>query len=182
MIQKIKNWFKKEQGFSTAAVFILSIPLLVGSFGLGLDSVRLIYVQEYLQGRADIATAAAVNTAYTDPASKKLFLGTKAAGTSGSLNVASNLYSVNTDPKRRAAGTYNGFLNPKSGIYGTPSVKIVGAPIDTARLCDGGAATPKYGVELTATEQVPATFLTIVGIRSFDVTVTSTSWVRAKTC
>lgn len=181
MIQKIQNWFKKEHGFSTAALFILSIPLLVGSFGLGLDSVRLIYIQEYLQGRADIATAAAVNTAYTDPASKKLLLGTKAAGTTGSLNVASNLYSVNTDNKRRSAGSYNGFLNPKSGSYGTPIVKIVGSPIDTARLCDGAAA-PKYGVELTATEQVPATFLTIVGIRSFDVTVKSTAWVRGKNC
>lgn len=181
MLKKISSWFKKEKGYSTAAIFILGLPLLVGSFGLAFDSVRLVYIQQYLQGRADLATEAAVNVAYTNPTDKKIYLGNPTGGSAVSLATSDFLYSTNTATKRRAAGAYDGFLNAKTGTYGKTTSAVIGTPLPIAMLCDTSGAQ-KYGVKLDVTEQIPATFLNIIGIHSFDMKITSTSWVRGKTC
>ena len=182
MFRKFNSWFKSEKGFSTAAIFILGVPLLVGAFGLAFDSVRLVYIQQYIQGRADLATQAAVNVAYTNATDKKVYLGNPVGGEAASTVTATTLYDTNTSSKRRANGGYDGFLVSAGGDYGTPVAEVIGEPLTGAQLCNQTDLTPKYGVKMVVKEQIPATFLNIIGIHSFDMDIVSSSWVRGKTC
>lgn len=61
----IRAWQQAERGFSAAAILLLAMPLLLGAFGYGFDSIRLSYIKTYLQGRADLAVQTAVTNVYT---------------------------------------------------------------------------------------------------------------------
>lgn len=177
---RVRNWLKGERGFSTAAVFIIALPLLVGVFGLAFDSVRLVYIKSYLQGRADLATQSAVNTSYTNPANRLIYLGRPSDGGTGqsSINVADSFYAQNTASKR---GT-GGFLS-STGTYGQPTTALFGAPLTPAQLCLPPATSgTKYGVTMTVQENVPTTFLKILGISSMPVSIESTALVRGRNC
>lgn len=64
-LSSIRRWQHAEGGFSAAAILILALPLLLGAFGYGFDSLRLSYLKTYLQGRADLAVQTAVTNVYT---------------------------------------------------------------------------------------------------------------------
>ncbi len=181
MFAAFHRWRKKESGFSTAALVIIGMPLLVGAFGLGFDSVRAVYIKEYLQGRADLATQAAVAISYTNPGDQKIYLGTPTLGTSVSTSTANSLYIQNTVTKRQTSLTASGFLAPRSSTYGNPSTVVIGQPLMRSQICLP-PTTIDYGVTMTVKEQVPTTFLRIIGIQSLDLNVTSTSIVRGRNC
>ena len=179
-MSRLRSWLNGERAFSTAAVFIIALPLIVGVFGLAFDSVRLVYIKSYLQGRADIATQSAVNTSYTNTRDRLIYLGAPSDGGSGarSINIANSLYVKNTLSKRGASG----FLST-AGTYGTPTTVKFGAPLTTAQLCLPPATSGvKYGVTLTVTENVPTTFLKILGIQSMPLNIESTALVRGRNC
>lgn len=177
-----RSWRSAERGFSMAAITIIAMPLLVTAFGLGFESVRLVYIKGWMQGHADLATAAAVSIAYADPADQKVYLGKPGVGPAASLMAAQDVYLDNTNPKRTAAGTSNGLLLDPSGAFGTPSVAITGSPLERTELCLSPASV-KYGVRMSVTEKVPATFLKIVGIKDFTLgPITSTAIIRAGNC
>lgn len=181
MISRIRAWLNKENGASTAALFIFGMPLIVGAFGFGFDALRFVYIHDYLQGRANIATQAGVNLSYTDPAAKIVYLGTPSAGAPASLATATSLYYTNTLSKR-AASTAFGFLSPVApGTNGVTSVTVLGSPISTKQLCTN-LRTRYYGVQLTSKELVPTTFSRILGIQNFTATIVSNAYVRSRGC
>lgn len=189
MIARLRKFFGREEGYSSAALFILGFPLIIGMFGLAFDSARFFYIRDYVENQANLALASAVNTAYTNPADRRIYLGTAAAGSNAALDVAESLYLTNTDPKRRSAVLANdGFLSPSGTSYqgrryGTPVASVVGAPVTLAQLClNPNATTSKYGVAMTIREQMPTTFLKVVGIQTLEMQVSVSSLLRARNC
>lgn len=177
-----RSWRHAERGFGMAALTILAMPLLVAAFGLGFESVRLVYIKDWMQGNADLATGAAVSIAYADPASQRVYLGTPGLGAAASTSTANAVYLENTSGKRTAPGTTNGLIYTASGGFGVPSTVITGSPLTRTQLC-ASPSTVKYGVQMTVTEKVPATFLNIVGIHDFTLgPITSTAIIRAGNC
>lgn len=180
MRARLRRLFRSDRGFSTAAVFILALPLLVGAFGLGVDTVRLVYIQNYLQGRADLATQSAVTTSYTNTSNRLVYLGAKSDGGTGqvSLDRALAVYKSNTLAKRN-----NGFLSPLTGSNGSPAIVTFGSPRTAAQLClPASDPRSQYGVTLTVGEKIPTTFLKILNIQSMDITIKSTALVRGRNC
>lgn len=171
-----RTWRNAERGFGMAALTIIAMPLLVAAFGLGFESVRLVYIKDWIQGNADLATGAAVSMAYADPVSQRVYLGANATRT------AIEVYRDNTSEKRTPAGTTNGLVYDVAGSYGAPSVVVTGSPLTRTQLCMS-PSTVKYGVEMTVSEKVPATFLNIIGIHDFTLgPITSTAIIRAGNC
>lgn len=180
MFSKFNLWRKKEGGFTSAAIFILGLPLIVGAFGLGFDSMRAVYIHQFLSARADLATQTAVTMLYTNNTNSMVYIGTKAQGFNAAVTAADDLYSQNTASKR-GDGTGGSFLMFQSGSNGNPVVTQVGNPIPVAMLCSNSNAA-RYGVNMKVAEEMPTTFMKILGIEKLNLEIESESIVRPKTC
>jgi hypothetical protein len=166
-----------------AAMFILSVPMLVAAFGLSMDTARVSYVKDFLDNRANLAVSAAVATAYTSGTStdRRVYLGRPSDGATAAtaLSNARDVYRINTAGFR--SSTASGFLFPVTAANGFPNVKVLGAPLTNLQLCSP-TSTARYGVTLTADETVRMTFLAVAGIKTSQVKVSSQAFVRATTC
>jgi hypothetical protein len=189
MLTRLRKLLSHEGGYSSAALFILGFPMIIGVFGLAFDSARFLYIRDYVENQANLALASAVNTAYTNVADGRIYLGSRAAGTGAALSVGEQLYLTNTDAKRRTSVlTNDGFLSPSGTSfggqrYGTPTASVVGRPVTLTELClNPNATTSKYGVSMTVREQMPTTFLKVLGIQTLEMQITVSSLIRARNC
>jgi hypothetical protein len=176
MLKTVHNWFKREDGFSSAVIFIVSIPVILGAFGLAFDSVRLVYIKGYIQSQADLSAQAAVSMVSTDINDGKVHLDANA------LSSAQNLYARNTAAKRTTSTGSSGFLTSNDSGFGIPTLTAVGQPLASDKMCPG-MSHALYGVKVSVSERVPATFLKLLGFQQFTLSdISSTAYVRARNC
>jgi uncharacterized membrane protein len=164
---RFKAWRLGERGLSSAAIFILALPLLCGAMGYSIDMTRVIFVKKYVQDRADLAVQGAISEVDVT------------GGTINITNVATNaavtLYCNNTASKRMVHGMLSGAC--------VASANVDGAPISSTAFCANLVTGTRYGIALQAVETVPMTFLKLVGINEYKLTnIKSTAYLRARNC
>lgn len=106
-----RQWRAAEKGASTLTLFILALPVILLAFGYGFDSVRLTYLRNFLESRAEIAATAGASVTHTadraDPQGTPVVgstviigaYGDSTAGESALARAYSN-YMQNTESKR----------------------------------------------------------------------------------
>jgi len=199
MITMFRRWRILEAGVSGAALFILSLPLMIGVFGFGFDAMRLAYAKRIAQGRLDLATQSAAAVTYTR-ADGTIQLGTP-TNPFAWRDVAYNQYAQNTSSRRKGADGTSSFFQcpPPNGTvpdYADDNQKCAGiaevvgtppplgfnfcqppgsqiAPLDTRNV---------YGVRMSVKEQVPTSFLKLIGIRDMTFGIRSESLIRQRNC
>lgn len=166
-VTRVRQWKLAERGFSTAAIAIIALPLLMMALGVGFDIARLNFIRNMTQSHADLSAQSAVNLAYTS-SDGKLQL------TSNALPEAKKLYCDNTGQLR--PGMLSGSCNPTSSQEG--------GPLDVNQFCSPLNITSptRYGLKLEATETVIPVFMKVAGIKQFDMKITTTALLRARTC
>lgn len=183
MLNRFHQWRLAERGFATISMFILALPLIVGSFGFGFDYARASYMRNYLQNRVTMAVQTAVATnAITDTNGiSRLDPGTTPPA------VYAN-YWGNTDSKRQdgtlvCSTTSVGGGYPSGGCSGSASVQ--GSPMPLADYCKSLSIPGfvPYGVHYEVTEVINTTFLKIIGIKQIILhKVSATALVRSGDC
>jgi hypothetical protein len=164
---RIQSWRSAERGFSSAAIFILALPLLVGAMGYGFDNSRFLYVKTYLQGRADLATQAALSNVGMS--------GSQILIDGSALQTASDLYCANTASKRGSSGMLSNSCQP--------SVFVVGSPLNNSQFCTRLSASSGYGLQLVTQEHVPTVFMKLIGIHELVISqLKSQALLRARSC
>lgn len=175
VLSRLRSWWQAERGFSTAGLFIIALPILVGAFGYGFDSARAVFVKEHVQGRADMATATAASVAVAFSSTGQVSLPSTAV-----RNAVYTSYTDNT-----AAWRTDGLLMcSKASVSGVSSTTgCSGVATITGSAGTGIACTVKYGVQYTVREKIPSTFLRVVGVTELTLpAVTAKAAVRARNC
>lgn len=199
MFRWLKLWWSTERGVSVSAIFILAMPLIIGVFGLGFDSLRVLHIKNIIQMRVDSATQAGAAINYTKntsgpAATAVLELGAPGDPVSGdsALQAMYANYDINTQDMRgtvlacdpAAPQTLNLTIVPPTSDPCATVGGIVGTPIKYNDLCKNMSInTNKYGVRLAVNEKIDTTFLNILAINSVDLkNIHSTSAIRARNC
>lgn len=171
MLNRFRAWRGNEHGASTITIFILAMPLIVGSFGFGFDQVRALYFKNYIQNRADLAVQNAVALNSSTKADGTILLGEK------SILDAQDNYTKNTR-QYRGNSVFNCFLTWESSATGcSQSVGKVGNSGDIN--CKDLFLRQEYGLKLEIREKVNTVFLRILGINELNLgTITAKSIVR----
>ena len=199
MLQTFKRWWLLEKGVSIAALFILALPLMIGAFGFGFDAMRLSYAKRLAQGRLDLATQSAAAVTYTR-ADGRIELGAP-TNPFAWRDVAYSQYATNTSRARKGADGARSFFqcSAPSGIipnFSDPNQKcagiaeVIGTPPPLGfNFCQtpGSQTAPLgsrnvYGVRMSVKEQVPTTFLRLIGIPDMTFNIRSESLIRQRNC
>lgn len=195
------NINKRDAGFSTAAIFILILPMLLGAFGYAFDTLRITYTKRYLQGRLDLATQAGAAVTYTTQD------GLIRLGDPGQLEGQSALaetyaiYAQNTGSKRQPGSRGSSLLECASSNVQNRAIPLTPDQVNVGPAGCAGIATvtgvlpgpdynfcspptdgTAYGVRYEVTEVIPTVFLHFLGVDSVDVTVVSESLLRQRNC
>lgn len=160
--QSLRN---NESGFTTAALFMILMPLAVAMIGFSFDFARIAYIKSDLQGNADLAVQSASNIGYLD--NGRIVLG-RPGDTRYSAEQAEAIYCANS--------------NHRNDCPSITNVRVVGSPLTLAELCSPIAAGQSYGLRLLAVETIDTVFLKILGIPTFTLDIESTALVRPRTC
>jgi len=175
-----KSWRYNEKGVASISLFILSLPLIVGSFGFGFDEIRGIYIRNYVQGRADLAVQNAVAATTT-------------TSSNGSI-------SLNTDYTSIVEGNYkdNTQQYRNQSILSCNESDVVRQNVSTLSPCtqtvwqvgtfgqstscknlNSFGPTPAYGVHFQVKEKINTVFLRILGINTINLgTINAESLIR----
>ena len=180
-MKSIRTWLRAERGFGTAGMFILMLPVIVGIFGYGFESARAVWLKNYIQGRADMATFTATTHSTVTTSGKIVFK-------ADAVPTAYSEYLANTDTKRSdgllicsGSSVTNGTLGPSGSCFG--KAWIVAPAKGSPSFCGTNSSANRYGIHYRLEEQVPATFLHIVGIQTLTLPVIdSETLLRAKDC
>lgn len=198
---RISRINKRDAGFSTAAIFILILPMLLGAFGYAFDTLRITYTKRYLQGRLDLATQAGAAVTYTTQD------GLIRLGDPGQLEGQSALaetyavYAANTNAKRQPGSRGSSLLECSSSNVKDRAVPLTPDQVNVGPAGCAGVATvtgmlpdqgydfcspptdgTAYGVRYEVTEVVPTVFLRFLGVDSVDMTLVSESLLRQRNC
>lgn len=195
MFTKFRTWRLAEKGVSTAALLILSLPLMLGAFGFGFDALRLSYAKRYAQGRLDLATQSAAAVTYTAPdGSIKLGISSNPDAWKAE---AYRSYTSNTDKMRQGAPNTHQFFQCTSGdatngLIGTTCgglAEVIGSapPVgfdfcQNTKYANPIATRPTYGVRYTVKETVPTMFMRILGVNEMTFTISSETLLRQRNC
>jgi hypothetical protein len=182
MLRSFRHWRLAERGFATAAMFIMSLPLIVGAFGFGFDYARAVYIKAYIQNRATMAVQTAVATnAITD------VNGISTLDVASTETMVYTNYLMNTDSKRQdgtlrcSTGSVSGY--PLDACTGIATVQ--GVPMSLADYCKK-LSTPgfiPYGVHYEVSEVINTTFLKIIGIKQMTLhKISASALVRSGNC
>jgi len=191
---RFRHWLFGESGVSTAAMTVLLLPVIFGIFGLGFEVARATYLKTWLQGRVDNAAFTASATTGVSNTNGRFFL------LQDALGVAYENYQVNTADRRA------------TGLLSCSASSVSGGNTNTANACAGRtcfvrnpnitSTTPgpcyattspvpagtdlcnyDYGVRYTVKEEVPSTFLRILGIEKISLpAIVGESLVKPRTC
>jgi len=190
MFNLFKSWKYNEKGVASISLFILSLPLIVGSFGFGFDEVRGIYIRNYVQGRADLAVQNAVAATTTTTSKGNISLD------ANYVNDVINNYEKNTQEYRnnsilscssKATTTYNPtnqitHQNISSTASCVQTVWQVGTFFNQATACknlNSFGPTSAYGVHFQVKEKINTIFLRILGINTINLgTINAESLIR----
>lgn len=104
----LARWRLAEHGYVSLTMFILTVPLMLLAFGYGFESLRLVYLRNFLESRATMAASAGVAVNYASrntEGQSKIFIGQPEDTKSGekALAAAYANYRLNTDSKRTSA-------------------------------------------------------------------------------
>lgn len=170
MLSKFSSWRSKERGTATITIFILALPLIVGSFGFGFDEVRALYFKTYLQNRADLAVQNAVASNSSTQVNGTIIL-----DPIGSVNSVYSNYNTNT-LSYRSSNTLICPLNQQFSNQGCSEfAQIFGQTINCADLSAGG----QYGLRFDVRENISTVFLRILGIKQMNIgTISAESLIR----
>ena len=115
LISWCRKWRVAERGLSSVVIFILGMPLILLSFGFGIDIMRAGYVKRVAQSRLDVAVQSAAALTYTNQ-NGAVRLGIPADGNSATTSVqrAQLLYEENTRDLRGDRSFY--FRCPASSV------------------------------------------------------------------
>jgi hypothetical protein len=162
---KLKNIRTSEDGFASAALSIVIVPLVVAMIGFSFDFARIAYIKNDLEGNANLAVQSASNIGYLDN-------GRIVMGRPGDSN-----YSA-----EQAVAIYCANATHNSNCGSITSARVVGSPLSDSDLCSPVAGGQSYGLRLQATETIETIFLRIVGVPEFVLDIESTALVRPGTC
>lgn len=125
MAHKAKQWRLYERGISSIAIFILGFPLIILSFGFGIDLIRVAQAKRVAQGRLDVAVQAAASMTYTT-ANGSVRLGVPGDGGTGAtaLQTARDLYQVNTAPYRSVGQSNGNLFSCPTPVSGAPNLNV----------------------------------------------------------
>lgn len=182
-----KKWRLRERGFASTALIIIAMPLILGAFGFGFDTLRLAYAKRYLQGRLDVATQAGASIGYTN-AQGNIRIG-DAGSTQAAIDEALSVYLDNTSGARPAAdaqslvGCTQANVIENVGGCGV-SFRVVGTPPrQRTDFCEPSRSeTGVYGLGGRATDRVDTIFLRLIGVDSWDLEVQSEALLRYQNC
>lgn len=189
IVARLRKWKLAERGFASTALIIIAIPLILGAFGYGFDTLRLVYAKRYLQGRLDLATQAGASIAYTN-AQGNVRLG-EVGVQNAAVAEANRVFLENTSNARPLVGgqslidcTTNDVQNKVDNCNVTFSV-VGTAPRQSTNFCDdlpNSTADSVYGLGGHATDRVQTVFLRLIGVESWDLDVYSESLFRYRNC
>lgn len=169
MIKYISSLIKKsqnsEEGFASATLSIIIVPLVVAMLGFSFDFARIAYIKNDLEGNANLAVQSASNIGFLDG-------GRIVMGRPGDSN-----YSA-----EQAVAIYCANANHRGNCGSIANARIVGSPLPDAELCSPISGGSSYGLNLRATENIETIFLRIVGIPEFVLDIESTALVRPGNC
>ena len=187
-----------ERGVASISMFILSLPLIIGSFGFGFDEVRGIYIKNYIQSRADIAVQNAVALNTSTLSNGLLYIDPSVGDT-----VSSN-YDTNTQNYRNQSilsctpsdtvysGVNNQTYSPTANISQdnkapacSQSVTVIGSSSQSTsckNLSSNTFVSPvKYGVHFETKEKINTVFLRILGIPTINLgTIKAETLIRPR--
>lgn len=212
MLHWWRGWRSREAGVSVPALFILSLPLLLGAFGYALDSLRVAHLGEVLNSRADQAASTGTQVNYSEGI--KVFLGSPPTGVLGAnpdtaVEAAYGNYVDNTASRRGPGKALScatiSYVKTNVDLSGTRSqvedkwraflashnspctfyAQIAGNPQEGQNLCTPTASSRnEYGIVIGMNETVPMTFLKLLNIAETQIRgVEGISFIRANdTC
>lgn len=164
-LTKLMAGLQSENGFASAALSIILVPLVVSMIGFSFDFARIAYIKNDLEGNANLAVQSASNIGYLDN-------GRIVMGRPGDSN-----YSA-----EQAVAIYCANANHRSDCRSITSARIIGSPLSDADLCRPVSTGQSYGLRLQATENIDTIFLRIIGVPEFVLDIESTALVRPGTC
>lgn len=191
---RILRWLRSERGFASTALVILAMPLIIGAFAFGFDAVRLVWAERYLQGRLDLATQSGAATLYTNNRGALRLL-TDPNDPRSAPYVAKQQFIANTVSARPTTSSSFSLLGCSNAtISGTGDAScaaaftLVSAPTGTGQpgpdfdFCTQARGNNVFGLKGVAREQLQTVFLRLLGVKTFNFTVTSQSLVRFANC
>lgn len=164
MIAKAWRWWRdpdgrRDEASNSFAMFVVLLPVIIGSFGIGVDMSRNVYLRTTIQNHLDLAVVSGAGTHVTN--------GTK-IDPKAALVQTERVYAVN-----RAAGP---------GLTCTGSGKIVtGTTVPRCWTTPSAAAITATTVRYSVREQSRNAFLQIVGVRTQTYNITSFARVNQNT-
>lgn len=173
-------WWRAERGVSTITLFILSLPMIIGSFGFGFDEVRAVHLRGYLANRATLAVQVALAGATNTNSDGNLQIDPVAV--QGEVN---QLYLENTDHYRSSSV----LSCPTSELESNPIVagqcggefKVMGQAESLATYCTNlsSGGNLNYGIDFRVKEQINTVFLRIIGISTLTLpTIEAKAYLR----
>lgn len=199
--KRVRTLITMERGFSTAAIFILMLPLLLGAFGYAFDSLRVTYTKRYLQGRLDLATQAGAAVSYTTQDGLIRLGDPDQLRGESAIAQAYAVYAQNTALKRQSGSGGRSLLECPSGfvqnrpVAGEPDQVNVGTagcagvatvvgvlPNKDYNFCAPPTDGSAYGLRYEVTEVVPTVFLRFLGVDTVDVSLASETLLRQRNC
>lgn len=157
----LERWWARRTGqtgesaVSTFVVFLLLMPMIVGTFGIGFDVARNTYIRMSLQNDLDSAVVGAAAVTGTDPDTGKLFIAGDAVGAA------------------RTAYAYNRTNSPGLSCIGSGSIPIPGGAVAKCWVDASGpniynpcvsSLTEKCRIQWTVRERSANQFVKVLGI------------------
>ncbi len=190
--QRFRHWRTAERGTASVTIAILTLPFIAAAFGYGFDSLRLVMVRESLEGSLNSAATAAVTATRSeqsqvyfdvpvaqsraqqvyraatadergDSAGSSLACPAPTVVSQGVIQPAS--YEVSriwpTTPAS-ADCLLRLRVSAPAGAFVDPTGKLV--VTNENQVCSNRGVLSELSVGLSTHEEVPMTFLRIVGI------------------
>lgn len=164
MLARARRWWRdpddrRDEASNSFAMFIVLLPVILGSFGIGVDMSRNIYLRTVIQNHLDLAVVSGAGTHVAN--------GTK-IDPSGALRQVERVYAVN-----RAAGPGLSCTGSGAKVYGTNAPRCWTTPTP-AKVT---ATTVQYSVR----EKSVNAFLQVVGVPTQTYNITSFARVNQTT-
>ena len=190
--RRFQRWRAAERGTSAVTIAILTIPFIVTAFGYGFDSLRLVMVRESLEGSLNAAATAAVTATVSDQskvyfdvptaqARAQAIYQAETAGERGD-SAGSSLACPTPTAVNLGVAQPSSYEQSRSWPSTPDSADCllrfrVNAPqgasvdamqttvvVDKGEVCSGNGVASELSVGLSTHEDVPMTFLRIVGV------------------
>lgn len=179
MWKLFRRWRLAERGFSTAALTILAMPLILGAIGYAFDTARISFIRQKLNGFAQMSAQGAINQATMN--------------TSGQLIVTnlgstmSSIYCANTAYLRPDVLTSACSITPSqfgSALSNTDYCLSAWTKVSPTTWVPNSSYRD-YGIKMVTKETTDTAFLKLLGPSLKTITITNIEGIailRARNC